>query len=89
MPSSAALDPRLHATLAFLGKLTLTPRELSPGDARAVLALGVSRAALRDAVYVAFLFNVYDRLANTLGWELLSPAALDKSARFLAARGYA
>jgi hypothetical protein len=30
----------------------------------------VTREAIRDALYVAFLFTMYDRLADTLGWEL-------------------
>jgi hypothetical protein len=48
----------------------------------------VSRAAIRDAFYVAFLFNTYDRLADTLGWELPSEGYYAKAGRFLLKKGY-
>ena len=50
--------------------MTLRPRDLSPADAHAVLAAGVSRNALVDAVHVAALFNMIVRLADSLGWEV-------------------
>ena len=61
-PRTAPIDPKLRATLAFLEKMTRSPSELTADDARAVLALGVSKAALADAIYVASTFNIYDRL---------------------------
>jgi hypothetical protein len=39
--------------------------------------------AIRDAFYVAFLFNTYDRLADTLGWELPEERYYPKAGRFL------
>jgi hypothetical protein len=53
-----------------------------------VLAAGVTREAIRDAFYVAFLFNTYDRLADTLGWELPEPAYYPKAGEFLLKKGY-
>ena len=85
---TARIDEKLRATLALLEKLTLTPEALSPADVRPVLALGVTREALVDAFYVAFLFNTYDRLADTLGWELPGQSFHDKSGRFLLKNGY-
>jgi hypothetical protein len=38
--------------------------------------------------YVAFLFNTYDRLADTLGWELPDARYYPKAGRFLLAKGY-
>src|SRR5947207_5162872 len=67
---SAALDPKLTETLRFLRKMTLEPRTLGPGDAAAVLATGVSRDGLVEAIHVAYLFNVYDRLADSMGWHV-------------------
>ena len=74
--------------LGLLEKLTLTPDALSPADIRPVLALGVTPEAIRDAFYVAFLFNTYDRLADTLGWELPDERYYPKAGRFLLKRGY-
>ena len=37
---------------------------------RAVLECSVSRQAVADAMEVAFLFNVYDRMADAMGWHV-------------------
>jgi hypothetical protein len=50
--------------------MTLAHQSLGPNDVRAVLAKGVSKAAIAEALEVAFLFNVYDRLADTMGWHV-------------------
>ena len=85
---TAAIDEKLRATLGLLEKLTLSPDSLTPDDIRPVLASGVTREALVDAFYVAFLFNTYDRLADTLGWELPDRAYYPKAGQFLLKRGY-
>lgn len=85
---TAPIDDKLRATLALLEKLTLTPDAFSPADVRPVLALGVTPEGIRDAFYVAFLFNTYDRLADTLGWELPDERYYPKAGRFLLKRGY-
>jgi alkylhydroperoxidase family enzyme len=78
----------LRAVLALLEKLTLTPDRLSADDVRPVLARGVTPEAIRDAFYVAFLFNTYDRLADTLGWELPDRSYYPKAGKFLLGHGY-
>ena len=85
---TAPIDDKLRAVLALLEKLTLSHRSLSPDDIRPVLALGVTKEAIRDAFYVAFLFNTYDRLADTLGWELPEDRYYPKAGRFLLRFGY-
>jgi hypothetical protein len=55
---------------------------------RPVLALGVSSEALVDAFHVAFLFNVYVRLADTLGWAVPPPDFFRRRARSMLERGY-
>ena len=65
---TAPVDERLRATLGFLEKLTLRPRELTRADAVAVLSTGVTEQALVDAIHVAALFNMIVRLADSLGW---------------------
>jgi hypothetical protein len=80
----------VRATLGLLEKMTLEPEKLGPEDVRPVLALGVSRQAVADAMNVAFLFNVFDRLADAMGWDV--PAAGSEfwaaSAKMLLSRGY-
>ena len=85
---TAPIDEKLRAMLGLLETMTLRPEELRPGDVRAVLATGVTREAVRDAFYVAFLFNTYDRLADTLGWELPDQAYYPKAGQRLLAKGY-
>lgn len=69
-PESAPIDERLRATLRFLRRMTLEPDALSGTDARAVLDAGVTAEALGEAIHVAYLFNIYDRLADTMGWHV-------------------
>ena len=74
--------------LGLLEKLTLRHEEMTASDVREVLATGVSREAIRDAFYVAFLFNTYDRLADTLGWQLPDDRYYPKAGQFLLKKGY-
>jgi len=85
---TAPIDDKLRAMLGLLETFTLHPDELSPEKVRAVLATGVSREAIREAFYVAFLFNTYDRLADSLGWELPDQRYHDKAGQFLLKKGY-
>jgi len=54
--------------------MTLDHTSLGPGDVRSVVAAGVSRQAIQEAMEVAFLFNIYDRLADAIGWGVPAPA---------------
>ena len=85
---TAPIDERMQATLRLLETFTLRPEQLGPADVRAVLATGVTREMIRDAFYVAFLFNGYDRLADTLGWELPDSRYYAKAGKFLLKKGY-
>lgn len=68
--TTAPIDDKLRATLGLLKKMTLDHGSLGPEDVRAVLRTGVSKQAIRDALEVAFLFNIYDRLADSMGWDV-------------------
>lgn len=50
--------------------MTLHHGSLGPDDVRTVLQTGVSKQAIQDAMEVAFLFNIYDRLADGMGWDV-------------------
>lgn len=88
-PDTAPISPGLRATLAFLAKVTLTPDALGPDDAAQARAAGVSDEALDDALHVAFLFAVYTRLADAMGWEQLDERERAGSASRLFRKGYA
>jgi alkylhydroperoxidase family enzyme len=74
--------------LGLLEKFTMQHEQLRGNDVREVLAAGVTREAIRDAFYVAFLFNTYDRLADTLGWQLPNESYYPKAGQFLLKKGY-
>ena len=87
---TAPMDEKVRGTLGLLKKMTLEPDELGPADVRAVLALGVSRQAVEDAMNVAFLFNIYDRMADSMGWDIPAEGSAfwQTSAKMLLSRGY-
>jgi hypothetical protein len=70
--------------------MTLDHASLGAEDVRAVLRLGVSKPAVADAMEVAFLFNVYDRLADAMGWDVppLTGGYYQVAARRLLKHGY-
>jgi uncharacterized peroxidase-related enzyme len=85
---TAPLDAKLRATLGFLEQLTLRPDEVRPADVVPLRAAGLSDDAIEDAINVCALFNIYDRLADALGWHLPDRAGYASSADNLMRRGY-
>jgi uncharacterized peroxidase-related enzyme len=86
---AAALPEGLKATLTLLEKLTLTPSEVGPDDARAVLRAGVNPGAVEDAIAVASIFGIVTRYADALAFAIPTQAEFDKAADMLLKRGYA
>lgn len=79
---------KLRETLGFLRKLTSAPQEVQPADVAALRAVGVSPAAIEQAIHVCALFNIIDRIADALGFEVPPPETMRRSARILLKRGY-
>ncbi len=71
----------------MLRKLT-REHTVDADEMRAVLAAGVSRAQLEDALAVCFTFNTIDRLAETFKFFVPGPKFFEAGAKFLLARGY-
>ena len=86
---TAPIGEGLRATLALLRKLTLEPDALGPADVEAARSAGVSDEALEDAIHVCALFNVIDRIADALGFELPDAEYWDRVAPGFLAGGYA
>lgn len=61
---------------------------MNADDIRTVLAAGVSREQIADALAVCFVFNTVDRMSRTFGWVVSGPRAFEAGSRFLFARGY-
>ncbi len=84
----APIDKKMKEMLRFLEKMTLRPEELSTEDARRLREVGVSDAAIEDAVGVAFAFNVIDRLADSFAFEVPPADIFAKRAPMMLKRGY-
>lgn len=85
---TAPIAEPLRATLAFLRKVTREHDAVSAGDVRTLMALGVTRSQIEDALEVGFAFNVITRLADTFEFEVGSAASFDAGAKMLLSRGY-
>lgn len=88
--TTAPIEEKLRTTLGLLKKMTLDHTHLTAEDVRLVLAAGVSNTAVAEAMEVAFLFNIYDRMADTMGWDVpaVESGYYQGSARRLLSNGY-
>jgi uncharacterized peroxidase-related enzyme len=84
----AGFDGRIAATFEFLEKVTLVPAEVRAEDADRLRAQGATDDAIVDALHVAFVFNLVNRIANALDFEWGSDADLLAGARILNRLGY-
>jgi alkylhydroperoxidase family enzyme len=87
-PTTAPIGEPLRATLLLLRKVTREHQHLSADDMRQLLAKGVTRPQIEEALDVCFAFNVITRLADTFEFEVGPRAAFDAGARMLLTRGY-
>jgi hypothetical protein len=81
---TAAIDEPLRATLRKLTR----EHAVDADDMRALLAAGVSREQVEDALAVCFAFNTIDRLADSFEFFVPGPQAFEAGAKILLARGY-
>jgi uncharacterized peroxidase-related enzyme len=66
-----SVRPELEAVLAFLEKVARSPDSVSAADIANLRELGVSDDAVTEALHVAFVWNVVDRLAHAFEYRLL------------------
>jgi uncharacterized peroxidase-related enzyme len=84
---AAPIEEPLRATLRMLRKLCRDHR-VDVDDMRALLAAGVTRGQVEDALAVAFAFNTMNRLADAFGFSVPGPKAFEAGAKYLLAHGY-
>ena len=84
---TAPIEEPLRTTLRMLRKLTVE-HAVNADDMRAVLAAGVSRDQIEDALAVCSSFNTIGRLANAFGFFVPGPEAFEARAKYLLARGH-
>jgi uncharacterized peroxidase-related enzyme len=85
---TAPVPEKVRVTLGFLEKLTLRPAEVGPADIVPLRQAGVTDEEIADAIHVCTAFNLINRLADALGWELQEQVALDRFADLLLKMGY-
>ncbi len=83
----APISDKLKATLRLIGKVT-KEHSVTVDDMKAVLAAGVSKQQIEDALAVSFAFNVITRLADAFEFHVGPRAAFDGGAKHLLKRGY-
>lgn len=85
---TAPIQEPLRAVLGLLQTLTLEPGRVGPEDIEPLLALGLTKEAIEEAMYVAFVFNVIDRLADAFDFAVHGPEHQRKTAKILQLFGY-
>lgn len=70
--TTAGLDDKRSAMLAFSVKLTVTPGDMSAGDADALRAVGFSDRDILDITEVVAYYAYANRIADGLGIEVES-----------------
>jgi uncharacterized peroxidase-related enzyme len=84
---TAPIEEPLRATLGLLGKLT-RDHTVDAKDMRTLLAVGVSREQIEDALAVSFAFNTTTRLADAFEFHVPGPEGFEAGAKHLLSRGY-
>jgi alkylhydroperoxidase family enzyme len=85
---TAPIDDKLRATLGFLRKVTREHAQVTAADVEPLLAMGITRSQIEDALMVGWCFNVITRLADTFEFEVGPPSAFEAGAKSLLSRGY-
>lgn len=85
---NGAAGPAVTAAAHFVVKLTMTPDMMGPADVDTARDAGVTEAALAEAVYVAFVFNMINRVADALEFTHRSERDRARGADVLRRRGY-
>jgi uncharacterized peroxidase-related enzyme len=85
---TAPIPEKLRAMLGFLEKMTLTPGDLTPADVEPLRSAGISDEEIADAIHICAAFNLINRLADAMGWEMQEDVAIHRHADMLLKMGY-
>lgn len=86
--ANAPVDDAMREALLLIEKLTLHPEELGPDDIRRAREAGLTDLAIEHAFYVATIFNVEDRLADSFDFHVLEKEAFERLAPVVMRLGY-
>ena len=85
---TAPVPEKVRAMLGFLEKMTLDPQNLGPADAAKLREAGITEDEIADALHICTAFNLINRLADSMGWEMQSEVAIHRFADMLLKIGY-
>jgi uncharacterized peroxidase-related enzyme len=85
---TAPIPEKLRAMLGFLEKLTLRPAEVGPADMPPLRAAGLTDEEIEDAIHVCAMFNLINRVADSLGFDQATEEGYAGAARMLLRSGY-
>jgi alkylhydroperoxidase family enzyme len=85
---TAPIQEKLRVTLGLLEQVTLSPGTVGPDDVAPLRAAKVNDQAIEDALYVCAYFNIIDRMADALDFDVPSAEAFSTRADMLLERGY-
>jgi alkylhydroperoxidase family enzyme len=74
--------------LGFIEQLTNAPERTGPHDIAALRDLGVSDRAILDATYICMGFNIINRIADAMDFEVPQTQVFVKGAWFMRRFGY-
>lgn len=72
----------------FIARMTVVADSLGPDDFRPMIEAGLDREAIEDVIYVCYLFNIYNRCADSFRFELQDDVGWANTAKHLLGRGY-
>jgi alkylhydroperoxidase family enzyme len=85
---NAPISEKLRGILGFLEKITTAPHDVSSEDVHSVLRTGVTPQGIKDALHVAALFNLINRLADAFGFAIPDDASFVLPAKVVLRFGY-
>ncbi len=85
---TAPVNEKVRSMLGFLEKITLSPGEVSSDDIAILQSAGLNKRAIEEALYVCFLFNLIDRLADAFDFHLPTAEGFCRNGRVLYTLGY-
>ena len=85
---TAPVADKFKPLLAFVRKLTLTPKDVAQTDADLVFAAGWDEKALHDAIAVTARMNFMNRLVEGYGFTPMDPERARENARRRKNLGY-
>ena len=83
----APASPRLAAALSFLKQLNDVPDSVDTSSIEPLHALGIGDSGIIDLVMICFGFNLIDRVADALAFDL-PVTGFEREARFAWTFGY-